>query len=477
MTDIGIARSGTRRRSSGNAPSTALHRLNNRLAVFVLAVVALSPLPLASNRPFFWALSAAIIGLIGIFYLATIAIWRQPFRVPLRRVALIAVPFLALCLFLIAELLPIGKWRPLGFVDTTGAALNADTLSLTPGNTWLMLLQMLGYGMLFLLVLQVGANARRALLVLRLIFFMVAAYAAFALVELRQLGDTILGMPKWTYLGSATGPFVNRNSFATFLAFGLVVGVALMADEFAQAARNRLPVSQLVVQAISLLLICTALLLTGSRMGTVAGAAGCFWVLAVAASKARIGPGGWLVRVGLLGVVVVALYVVFGTAVLERVGKLGEDADLRSALYQQVLGMIATRPWLGFGGGSFEYAYPLFQHPPVASDLVWDKAHSTYLALWSELGLAAGSILPLIIAIIGVTTTIRLFKSERDLAIYAAVGGVIVTAAVHSLVDFSLEVQAVAYLFIAILALGMAREVQKPARPDRGSQPAEAQTR
>ena len=48
-----------------------------------------------------------------------------------------------------------------------------------------------------------------------MLLLVIIACGVYALISL-QSGDTILGLPKWAYLGSATGTFVNRNSFATW---------------------------------------------------------------------------------------------------------------------------------------------------------------------------------------------------------------------------------------------------------------------
>jgi O-antigen ligase len=110
---------------------------------------------------------------------------------------------------------------------------------------------------------------------------------------------------------------------------------------------------------------------------------------------------------------------------------------------------------LGYGGASFPVAFPPFERAPLPLDVVWEKAHSTYLGLWLELGLIAGSIPILIVASLG----IRAFTGLRDpssLALSLAAIGAIVAYGTHSLVDFSLEIQANTYVFLAVLALGAA---------------------
>jgi O-antigen ligase len=198
-------------------------------------------------------------------------------------------------------------------------------------------------------------------------------------------------------------------------------------------------------------------------MGAVAATFGGAVVVAVTTLKSRASLLSWIVRLVVLLALAGLLYSAFGTQVFERLDSLGTDANTRTTLYQQVIAMITARPWLGYGGGSFEFAFPLFQHPPLTADTVWDKAHSSYLELWAETGIVAGS-LPML-AILGalLMAIANLIRSAGRLDINAAAVGAVAAVAVHSLVDFSLEVQAVAYIFVAILALAVAH--RPPASP------------
>jgi O-antigen ligase len=110
---------------------------------------------------------------------------------------------------------------------------------------------------------------------------------------------------------------------------------------------------------------------------------------------------------------------------------------------------------LGWGGGSFELAFPLYHRLPLLTDGVWDHAHSSYLGLWVELGFLAGSIPILVIAGLGGAALRAFLRSRENWAIGLAACGAVVVAAVHSTVDFNLETQANTYLLVAILALAL----------------------
>lgn len=433
-------------------------RLNAVLGGLLVAVVAIAPIPLGSNRPFFWAAWAALIGALGVCYLLLLALRGESLRFGLDRLWLLALPFAALLGVLAVQILPM---EGVAFVTGAGETILSKTLSLAPGTTWLMLLQLATYGVFFFLMLQAAVNRRRARLMGQAILLIIAAHALYSLVALTVLGDTLLVFEKWAYAGFATGTFVNRNSFATFLAFGLVLGTLCTLREFVDVAhriKGQLQLGNAPLYLAATGLILAALIATGSRMGLVAGlaGAGAGGVMALLKRGGTAGRGWlWLGILPALGVV--ALLLLYGAGTFERLGSLEGDVNVRGELYYQVIGMIAHRPWLGFGGGTFELAYPLFHHLPVSVDLVWDKTHSTYLALWVELGLIAGSLPLLIVLCIGIDALRLVLQRRGDWTAPGAAVGVIVVAAIHSLVDFSLEMEANVFVFLALLAIGVAR--------------------
>jgi O-antigen ligase len=137
-------------------------------------------------------------------------------------------------------------------------------------------------------------------------------------------------------------------------------------------------------------------------------------------------------------------------------------------LYRQVATMIAADPWFGFGGGAFEWVFPLFNQPPLSADVVWDRAHSTYLGLWSEFGLVAGSVPLVIVAILAVGAAIGFWRSENGWSVPLAGLAVVAVAALHSTVDFSLEMPANAYVLLAVLGIGAASRMWAAGRRSAG---------
>lgn len=429
-------------------------RLNQVATVVLIAFLFLAPIPLGGNRPAFWALNALLVGGAAALYGIAMLVRGESFRMPLGSIAGIALLWLVLCLFSAVQfLLPVATV----FAGPNGEA-TASRLSLAPGASLFSLVQFATLAVFFFLILQVSSNRQRARSIAWALFIVMVIHAVYGLLALTQFDDTLLFLEKWAYWGSATGTFVNRNSYATFLAFGLVLGTALTGQSIQQAAETRqTPIANIAVSLVGLGFLVAALYLTQSRMGVAAGLAGSLVVLFGFVIKMWRTVPRFALLVVILALVLAGLGVLlFGSGLVERLGSVERDFDVRAALYMQVGEMIAARPLLGFGGGSFEVAFPLFHQLPVSPDLVWDRAHSTYLALWTEYGVIFGSIPLLVVAVIAIRCAALYWVRGTDWLLPLVAVGVTVTAALHSLVDFSLEMEANGLLFAALLALGLA---------------------
>lgn len=438
------------------APSAPRRGWNSGLAAAVFAILALAPLPIASNRPVFWAVWAVTLGGLSCVYGLLTILSAAPMRAPVRRVLPEALLFSGLLLFTLAQVTHIGPWptADLAYLPQLDSVL--ATISVDPGSTWLTLMQWATFGALFLLTLQFSTREKRAQKFLLAVLFVITGYGAFGLISL-QLGDTILGFEKLSYQGFATGTFINRNSFATFLASGLAIGFAFLLNLVARRGEQTLGswIGQVFAILLALATLAAALFATGSRMGLLSATVGILATgLAVALSQRRAaGPALWLVVVGmLLGAV---LIVAFGEQLLDRLIFLQDDGGGRDTLHQQVWQAILARPLVGYGGGSFATIAGLVLGPPLSGAVVWEYTHSTYLALWFEYGLVVGSI-PLVIVAMCVLRMARyLLQGSRRVIVPAALG-VVSAFACHSLLDFSAEMEANAFLLTSILALAAA---------------------
>ncbi|KQV44416.1 MULTISPECIES: O-antigen ligase family protein [unclassified Rhizobium] len=452
---------------------SARNALNNQIIWPILLVLFLAPFAFGSTKPAFWTLWSTILFGCGTYVFARMAIVDAQFRISPRSMPVSLTLFAALGLYMLVQIIPLGSLAPVMPAGTQGVfEFGSGAISLAPNDTLLAAMRWATYGLLFFLVLQATANQQRARLFLKILFWSIVLHAIIALLFLLQFGDTILGIPKWKYFGDALGGFINRNSFATFLAMGCVIGLNFLlpgngAASMIKTGRPTRIGRDTVFIGVGLLILLVALIATNSRMGAFAAICGMAMSLGLALSKRLTGFRAWPLVALLLAAIVFAV-ITYGATFTERLGRAGDDAAIRQQLYAQVIDMIGLRPLLGYGGDSFEYVFLLFHQPPVSVDLVWSKTHSTYLALWSDYGLVFGSLPILLIGFLffQLLSTHRMLVGQ-DALIRCGIGA-IVTGAVHSLVDFSLEIEAVTFVFVALLAVACARsfEVRTAAREE-----------
>jgi O-antigen ligase len=445
----------------GNSPT---RRLNDQTSNLLLLTLGLSVIPYASVRPFFWALWALVLGGMMLWYLAVLHVKDYKLRRPFSSFRLLSIPFVAVAGWMAVQLLPLGHVTGLyTFTTQTGREIQSTTLSISPSDSFLALLRWLTYGAIFFLVSQVAVRKGRARYMLWGFLTIIVLQAFYAFIALYYLGDGLLVADKTKYFGDAIGTFINRNSLATYLAFGAVIATALSIPSTTPeryrdhgSARKRSPrraggfATQNLYAIASLAIIFAALMATHSRMGAFAALGGILTTLLIRLQTNRLR----LIAVLLVVIASGIGFVIYGEGLLDRLFRVSSDTVWRFHLYDQVWQMIADRPLLGFGADNFAQAFPLYHASPVPTGLTFYKSHSTYLANWLELGVVFGTLPVLIVGTCLACLLKRVFvQNDRRTETCVAIG-VIVVGALHSIFDFSLEIEAVTMLFTALVALG-----------------------
>ena len=117
--------------------------------------------------------------------------------------------------------------------------------------------------------------------------------------------------------------------------------------------------------------------------------------------------------------------------------------------------MIADNPWLGTGGGTFNLAF--LGYAPRAQGY-YSHAHNDYLEIASDTGLPGMAAL-LVLALAGFRTALRILRDRRNEVVRAAAFAALMSItcmALHSLVDFNLQVPSNAITFSVMVALPFA---------------------
>lgn len=473
--------------SAVSAPSRWLPRDLGRLAGeacfwLLLAIVAWAPFPLGSNREWSWGLLAILVALCWLpWALWTMAApkaqWENMKRAwpPL----LFAALTLIWALVQILPIVPSGWTHPL-WTSTAGIIGHpiVAVISLNPWRTANEIAKLATYIATAWLAFTLGRDETRAHRLLNALIIIGTFYAlyAFALnLSGTQQFRLFYSMP--AILDFLSGPFVNRNDFATYEGLVTLAATVRLVELGQKKVLTSKGIRRFALTALqfsfgsgALLLIATiltmsALVATGSRGGFTST----FIALAVMAIFAAALPRRekkWKLLVG----TAVASLLLVGTLTWISGGLLDarfhdlaapNSEGLREALWAASLRMIASAPWLGLGLGTFQDAYPTYA--TQVYPYIMDKAHNDYLEFAAGLGVPAAISWWLALSWLA-SKSMRAFFVRRKNRIYSLVGiGATTLVAVHSLVDFGLQIPAIALTYAILIGLALAQSFSSKA--------------
>src|SRR6266851_422072 len=406
-----------------------------RPALFWLLVAGLAWVPLwyGSNDLIAWGVNAVLFPGLAILYELSLLLRGDGHPIGIRRIAVPAALFAAVVAFIGAQNLTFAPMPPLHPIwgmaaDVLERPLPAS-VSVDRDLTALALIRLI--------------TAARARLLVKSIAAIGCLYAAYGIVAFTSQGARIPWLKIPPTGGFLSSTFINRNSFATYAGIGLVTICGLVLRLYRHevggaAGLWRLRTASFIEttgQAGGALLggafvMLVALLLTGSRGGVLATAVGLF-VLGVLTFKRGKHRSAWPIEGMIFGTVIIAAVLYFfADAFVATLAERGiRDTD-RMIVYSITLRSILDAPLLGFGYGTFADVFPLYRDRSISVQGVWEQAHGTYLEVFQGLGLLFGSMLVATAALL---------------------------VGVHALVDFSLQIQAVALTVVALLGAGVAQ--------------------
>lgn len=445
----------------------------------LVGLVLVAPLPAGAYRPWAWSALALVAGLLLIGWAAQ-ALARG--AVPLEALRAIRWPaalYLGALAWGFLQWLP---WTPGALHHPiwaeAAAVLGSDPggrIAVNPGEALTGLMRLASYGALFVLAFVLALRTSRASVLLGAVALSAVVYALYGLLNHPMLGGQ-LGLdfdPERAARWNFSGPFGNRNNYATFLGIGLVCLLALILRE-AHAAltapggwgrRLALLLERLLGRRFYLLLavvpVTLALVLTASRAGIAATALG-IAVLLAAAVRARYLAVSAAAGVAALCLVAGAVALSYGgERLVERAGGITEQirgdggpsalfGGTRAALNDLTLRASVDNP-LGTGLGSYGDVFAHYRDGRLTSDRHFDLAHNSYAENLLELGWLGAGALFLAVAAAGLMCWQGLARRRRSLAFPMIGVAVTVLVAFHAIFDFSLQIPAVAAAFAVLM--------------------------
>src|SRR5262249_30057662 len=450
----------------GSRPKSAI--VERVLMWAFIAGLAWCPFWRGSHGVLPWGINAVLFpGLVAIYELSLL-IRGERHPVAIKQIKAPAALFATVVLWILVQ---NATWTP-GWLHHPIWQMTADALqrpiegsiSVNRELTRLALLKLITAASVFWIPIQLFRDAARADLLLWSIAAISCAYAAYGVFALGWLENSVTR-------GYVTSTFINSNSFAAYAGVGFVVICGLILKlyrhEFAAVGGSiRFRIATFIEvtgqKGLALLggafVILVALLLSGSRGGIASTAFGLFVLgaLTVTLRKQQSAEQREAIIV-VSAFLVAATFLVFGDAVLGKIALRGFHDESRMAVYIITMRSILAAPLIGYGYGTFADVFPMFRDQTVSSWGQWQLAHNTYLEVLQGLGLLFGSML---VAIVGLLV-LRCVKGATTRQVNETLPCVAVSVAfllgVHTLVDFSLQIQAIAITFMALLGAGVAQ--------------------
>lgn len=423
------------------------------------------PIPLGSARPLFWAINAVICLVVFALLVADEFSEARARSSPRRLMAtLLAFTTIPLAWMLVQAIsitpgfLHAAEWDALG---PEGIAASG-AISIDPGATYAAACCFVTMALAGIVAARIAANPRRANRLLVVVLLSTGLVAAWGLAALA------LGVPQTILGGDGPGSvltsfFVNRNSAATYIALGLVTAVAFLARRLVDTASDAGVAVAIIdfprragLHVILVAFFAVALLATASRAGVLSGFLGAMVVFFIGTRGA---PASTRVAIGGGMFVLAAVLLLLGeTSALffSRLASGDIDADARWDIFGDTVDAILARPLTGFGAGTFPTLFTQFHGEDLAGTGIVLQAHNTYLETAAELGLPFTVLSILGLAILGVRCFRRAWSGDDPVPASLAAAGAVTVVAVHSLFDFSLQIQAIGILFAVILGAGIA---------------------
>ncbi len=283
------------------------------------------------------------------------------------------------------------------------------------------------------------------------------------LIALVGIGQSLIGKALWQR--GAFGPFVNRNHFAGFLAMGAGLAGGLL---IGRSLRREL----LALYASGLVILCAGILLSASRGGLLALGAEILFLALVAlpisltSGKSRPSTRSLILRslatiiIG-AGAIAGSLFLVGSEGLVRNLSQTASEVEdrlpqderfSRRDIWLATSRLVADHPWFGVGLGAFPYAYPAYDQSSGAQRV--EQSHNDYLQILADAGIVGGLLALAFILILFFTAfrAARTHHRRRRSIILGALSGCLAIA-VHSFVDFNLQVTANTQLFLTLAAL------------------------
>jgi O-antigen ligase len=429
--------------------------------------IALAPLPFASVYPWIWSGWAVLMGVLLLGWCADIVSGGAE---PVSRKMTVPLvwPFLAVlawALFQISPFAPAAWQHPL-WIEASKALHQPlqGTVALDPETSMGAITRLCTYAAIFWLAVQYGRDPARAKRALTVVAVSGVVYAVYGLIVQLSGAKSILWYPKIAYIPDLTSTFINKNNYATYAGLACLCSIALFYDAFTKNVGKFKTRAEAATQIITfiekggwryitaIIVLVSSMLYSHSRAGFVSTVIGIMtFSIALTLGKSTRERRNWRLGAVLMGLLF-ALFIGNGHVIDERIASIDLSVEERPRVYALTLKAIGDQPLLGSGLGSFEEVFRFYRTADLKE--TFTLAHETYLETALELGIPA-TILLIGLPIFTLGVNIYGALTRRRDTIYPCLGlAATVLVGVHSLIDFSIQIPAVAMTYALLAGIG-----------------------
>jgi O-antigen ligase len=357
------------------------------------------------------------------------------------------------------------QWPPWG-----GASVPRHMLSVDHYQTYLTARKSIALTLFLLLLLAHTSTVGRLRWLVRAVVTVGTASALFAILrQFLQPAESTTGFVlPFLFYGIGYGQFLSPNAFAYLMEMTL----ALLAGLVLGAGVSR---KQVLIYLALAAVVWTALVLSNSRGGLLSLACGSIFALFVALtwySERKQSQGeeaqGWinqfrtsrLVHVSMVGLMLVILMVgvlwIGGEGLSNKLDNQAaaetSDGTNRREIWRASWNLFKSRPWTGTGFGAYYLVIPQFQSSSGRIKL--EQSHNDYLDLAANGGVVALALAGWFVVVIiwRAKYSFRARDAYRRAAALGAATGLI-GVAVHSFVDFGLQLTGIAVVCGTLIAI------------------------
>jgi O-antigen ligase len=439
--------------------------------LFWVFVVGLAWVPYLNggNLLVAWGINAVLFPGLAVIYEVSLLARGASHPVAIKTIWVSAALFVAVVIWILIQ---NATWTPSSLHHPIwGMAAEAlqtpveGSISVNRDLTTLALLRLITAASVLWLAMQLCRNGSRAIQLIMAFVAISSGYAAYGLIAFAWAQSENTSSHSYV-----TATFYNHNHYATYAGMGLVAALGLIARIYERGmvtdggslgfriATFIEVTGEALVTLGSAFLILVTVILTASRGGIVATGLG---VIVWSALTFKRTSGASIERrmIIILGSAVIAVVLIaFGDTFFGKIAEVGLADSNRIGVYAITLTSILDAPLLGYGYGTFADIFPMFRDRSIDVWGIYQQAHNTYLEVFQGLGLIFGSMLVASVVLLvwkcGKGAILR-----HQMTVPRIATGVAFIVGVHAMVDFSLQMQAVALTFMAILGAGIAQSM------------------